>query len=102
MQTTARLFRVPTDKVSVQMWSSIKDYSLFPNGTPVVIDDGDRGMLAVVKPYGADILRRFEHPFHGTLHKPQTAMARLATVEDFRHYRVLDADRYFAQVAKPN
>jgi hypothetical protein len=79
------------------------DYSLFPNGTPVVIDDGDRGVLAVVKPYGADILRRFECPpaGQGSIFKPFAAMARAATVEDFAHYRVANADRYFAQVAKP-
>jgi len=75
---------------------------MFPNGTPVVIDDGDRGMLAIVKPYGADILRAFENSVDGMLAKPFMALARAATVEDFAHYRVANADRYFAQVAKPN
>lgn len=99
----ARLFRVPTNELTKEMWEQVAPAHSFPVGTPLVADDGGRCLLAVYRSHGLVVLRRFEDAYTGSW--SPTVLARRATEEDFAHYRVANADRYLtpvAQVANPN
>lgn len=103
LNTAARLFRVPTNEVTMDMARQVAPAYSFPVGTPLVADDGDRCLLAVYRSHGLVVLRRFEDSYTGSW--SPTVLARRATEEDFAHYRVANADRYLsqvAQVANPN
>jgi hypothetical protein len=96
----ARLFRVPTNELTKEMFEQVAPAHSFPVGTPLVADDGGCCLLAIYRSHGLVVLCRFEDSYTGSW--SPTVLARAATVEDFAHYRVANADRYFAQVAKPN